>query len=172
MSSEMENLSANFRLVGRTVISTPNVNGSVHMKKLAIVFAASAAALLGGSAANAADNTVKAKAATDVTQSSTSSTDISSRRRYRHYGYRHYRPYYRSYGYAPAAVLWIRPRLQWAVLWRRLRLWRAECKLLRRWVPRLVMRKARRSAGFSFYGIELSLLEAIVVHYLLSLHHL
>jgi hypothetical protein len=69
MSSEMENLSANFRLVGRTVISTPNVNGSVHMKKLAIVFAASAAALLGGSAANAADNTVKAKAATDISQS-------------------------------------------------------------------------------------------------------
>ena len=30
------------------------------MKKLAIVFAASAVALLGGSAANAADNTVKA----------------------------------------------------------------------------------------------------------------
>src|ERR1700688_3772968 len=72
------------------------------MKKLAIVFAVGAAALLGGSAANAADNTVKAKAATDVTQSSTSSTDISARRRYyRHYGYRHYRPYYRSYGYAP-----------------------------------------------------------------------
>src|SRR5229473_5476764 len=71
------------------------------MKKLAIVFAVGAAALLSGSAANAADNTVKAKAATDVTQSSISSTDISSRRRYRHYGYRHYRPYYRSYGYAP-----------------------------------------------------------------------
>src|SRR5260370_21918996 len=69
------------------------------MKKLAIVFAASAAALLGGSGANAADNTVKAKAATDISQSS---TDFSSRRRYyRHYGYRHYRPYYRSYGYAP-----------------------------------------------------------------------
>src|SRR6202023_3247574 len=73
--------------------------GVFHMKKLAIVFAASAAALLGGSAANAADNTVKAKAATDITQSS---TDISSRgRHYRHYGYRHYRPHYRSYGYAP-----------------------------------------------------------------------
>src|SRR5260370_24251432 len=71
------------------------------MKKLALVFAVGAAALLGGSAANAADNAVKAKAATDVTQSSISSTDISSRRRYRHYGYRHYRPYYRSYGYAP-----------------------------------------------------------------------
>ena len=72
------------------------------MKRLFIAVAVSAAALLGGSAANAADNTVKAKAATDVTQSS---TDFSSRhrhyRRYHHYGYRHYRPYYRSYGYAP-----------------------------------------------------------------------
>jgi hypothetical protein len=78
------------------------------MKKLAIVFAVGAAALLGGSAANAADNTVKAKAATDVTQQS---TDFSSRgrhyrhygyRHYRHYGYRSYRPYYgNSYGYAP-----------------------------------------------------------------------
>src|ERR1700738_1343667 len=72
------------------------------MKKLAIVFAAGAVALLGGSAANAADNTVKAKAATDVTQQS---TDFSSRgryRHYRHYGYRSYRPYYgNSYGYAP-----------------------------------------------------------------------
>ena len=72
------------------------------MKKLAIVFAVGAAALLDGSAANAADNTVKAKAAADATQSS---TDISSRHRhwrsYHHYGYRHYRPYYGSYGYAP-----------------------------------------------------------------------
>ena len=72
------------------------------MKKLAIVFAVGAAALLGGSAANAADNTVKAKAAADVTQQS---TDFSSRgryRHYRHYGYRNYRPYYgNSYGYAP-----------------------------------------------------------------------
>jgi hypothetical protein len=69
------------------------------MKKLAIVLAVGAAALFGGSAANAAEPAVKAKAATDVTQSS---TDISSRGRYyRHYGYRHYRPYYRSYGYAP-----------------------------------------------------------------------
>jgi len=64
------------------------------MKKLALVFAVGAAALFGGSAANAADNTVKAKAATDVAQPS---TDISSQRRYRHY-----RPYYgNSYGYAP-----------------------------------------------------------------------
>jgi hypothetical protein len=69
------------------------------MKKLIIAMSVGAAALLGGSAANAADNTVKAKAATDVTQSP---TDISSQaRRYRNYGYRHYRPYYRSYGYAP-----------------------------------------------------------------------
>ena len=70
------------------------------MKTLAIAFAVGAAALLGGSAANAADNTVKAKAATDVTQQS---TDFSSRgRHYRHYGYRSYRPYYgNSYGYAP-----------------------------------------------------------------------
>ena len=75
------------------------------MKKLVIAFVVGAAALLGGSAANAADNTVKAKAATDVTQQS---TDFSSRGRYhrhygyRQYGYRHYRPYYgNSYGYAP-----------------------------------------------------------------------
>lgn len=78
------------------------------MNKLFIAMAVGAAALLGGSAANAADNTVKAKAATDVTQQS---TDFSSRGRhyrhyhhhgYRHYGYRHYRPYYgSSYGYAP-----------------------------------------------------------------------
>jgi hypothetical protein len=66
------------------------------MRKLAIVFAVGAAALFGGSAANASDDTVKAKAATDVTQQS---TDISARRYHRHYGYRHYRPYYRSYGY-------------------------------------------------------------------------
>jgi len=62
------------------------------MKKLAIIFAVGAAALLGGSAADAADNAVKAKAATDITQQS---TDLSSRgRHYRHYGYRQYRPYY------------------------------------------------------------------------------
>jgi len=80
------------------------------MKKLAIVFAVGAVALLGGSAANAADNPVKAKTATGVTQQS---TDFSSRGRHyrhygyrnyghRHYGYRSYRPYYgNSYGYAP-----------------------------------------------------------------------
>jgi hypothetical protein len=77
------------------------------MKRLAIVFAVGAAALFGGSAANASDNTVKGNTAQP-------STDISSRGRhhgyhhyrhgyrhgYRHYGYRHYRPYYgNSYGY-------------------------------------------------------------------------
>ncbi|TYO64601.1 hypothetical protein FXV83_20965 [Bradyrhizobium hipponense] len=85
------------------------------MKRLFVAVAVSAAALFGGSAANAADNTVRAKAVPDVTPLS---TDFSSRsrhyrhygyghyrhygyRHYRHYGYRHYRPYYRSYGYAP-----------------------------------------------------------------------
>ena len=73
------------------------------MNKLAVVFAVGAAALLGGSAANAADKTVRAKASTDVMQQT---TDFSSRgqhyRNYRHYGYRNYRPYYgNSYGYAP-----------------------------------------------------------------------
>jgi hypothetical protein len=75
------------------------------MNRLAIVFAVGAAALLGGSAANAADNSVKAKAATDVTSQS---TDFSSRgRHYRHYGYRSYdgggygygQPYYGGGGY-------------------------------------------------------------------------
>ena len=73
------------------------------MRKLAIVFAVGAAALLGGSAAHAADNTVKAKAATDASQS----TDFSSHRRHwrhRHWHHRHYSHhprFYRSYGYAP-----------------------------------------------------------------------
>jgi hypothetical protein len=76
---------------------------SEEMKQLAIVFAVGAAALLGGFAANAADNTVKAKTAAGATQQS---TDFSSRdrhyRNYRHYGYRSYRrPYGSSYGYAP-----------------------------------------------------------------------
>jgi len=39
------------------------------MKKLAIVFAVGAAALMGGSAAYAADNAVKSKSSTDATQS-------------------------------------------------------------------------------------------------------
>jgi len=73
------------------------------MTKLTIAFAVGAAALFGGSAANAADNSVTAKAATDVSQQS---TDFSSRgRQYHRYAYRSYRPHYRnSYGYyAPRA---------------------------------------------------------------------
>src|SRR4029453_8998701 len=68
------------------------------MKRLFIAVAVSAAALLGGSAANAADNTVKAKASTDVIQQP---TDITSRgRHYRHSGYHNHLPDYRnSYGY-------------------------------------------------------------------------
>ena len=76
------------------------------MKKLAIVFAVGTAALMGGSVAGAADNSVKAKTSTDIAQSS---TDISSRHRHgnwrghhhhhRHWGHRHYRPYHNSYGY-------------------------------------------------------------------------
>jgi hypothetical protein len=65
------------------------------MKKLAIIFGIGAAALLGGSAANAADNTVKAQAATGVSQS----TDFSSRHRGHHYS----GGYGRSYAYAPRA---------------------------------------------------------------------
>jgi hypothetical protein len=79
------------------------------MKKLAIVLAVGAAALMGGSAANAADNSLKAKSAPGVAQSS---TDISAQKRHRHWrghhhhhrhwGHRHHhRPYYNSYGYAP-----------------------------------------------------------------------
>jgi len=72
------------------------------MQKLALILAVGAAVLVGGSAANATDNTAKTKPGTDVGQS----TDISSRgrhyRHYRHYGYRYYRPHYRSYGgYVP-----------------------------------------------------------------------
>src|SRR5438093_11836719 len=71
------------------------------MKKIAIVCAVGAAALMGGSTAYAADNAVKAKPTTDVTPSS---TDISARRyghwRGYHYGrHGYYRPYYNSYGY-------------------------------------------------------------------------
>jgi len=83
------------------------------MKKFAIAFAVGTAVLLGCTTANAADHTTKAKAAADVSQSS---TDISSRgrhwRHHRHYRvHRHWRhvyyrpyayPYYDSYAYAPS----------------------------------------------------------------------
>ena len=75
------------------------------MKKLAIVFAVGAA-LMGGSAAYAADNAVKSKSSTDATQSP---TDISAQHRHRHWHghhhghrhwhHRHYRPHYGSYNY-------------------------------------------------------------------------
>lgn len=86
------------------------------MKKLAIVLAVGAAALMGSSVANA-DSPAKAKASTDVTQSSVS-TDFSAHRRHwrhrhwrhRHWSHRHYRPYYRSYGYAPGRYYYGRPR--------------------------------------------------------------
>ena len=74
------------------------------MKTLVLVIATAAAALMGGSAANAADTSTRAKAPTDqaTIDVARQSTDVSSRRRhYRHYGYRHYRPHYRTYGYAP-----------------------------------------------------------------------
>ena len=76
------------------------------MKKLAIMFAVGAAALMGGSAY--ADNAVKSKSTTGAAQSRTAapfSTDISAQYRHRHWHghhhwhHRHYRPYYRSYNY-------------------------------------------------------------------------
>ena len=100
------------------------------MKRSFIAAAVGAAALLGGSAANAADNTVKAKAATDVTQQS---TDFSSHRP--HYGITatmaivttartiEATATLRGRTMAGMAAVW------WAVLLRRLWLWRAERKL-------------------------------------------
>ena len=94
------------------------------MKKLAIVFAVGTAAMIGGSAANAADNAVKSKPSSDATQSriaTQSSTDISARHRHHHWrhhhwrhhhwGHHHYRPYYNSYGYyAPRSYGYYGPR--------------------------------------------------------------
>ena len=122
------------------------------MKKLAIAFVVGAAALLGGSAANAADNTVKAKAATDVTQQS---TDLSSRGRhyrhygYSHYGYRHYRPYYGT------ATATLRVRTMAVMGPTRLWLWRSERNvwLRRRWIPRLVIQKSPQQCGLFLYNI-------------------
>ncbi|WP_065752310.1 hypothetical protein [Bradyrhizobium paxllaeri] len=89
------------------------------MKKLAIVFAVGAAALMGGSAANAADNAVKARNAPGAAQTS---TDFSAQHRHwrhhhhhhgrhHHWGHHHHRPYYRSYNYyAPRAYGYYGPR--------------------------------------------------------------
>ena len=82
------------------------------MKKLAIVFAVGAAALMGGSSAYAADNALKSKDAAQSPIAAPSSTDISAQHRHRHWRghhhgrhhwhHRHYRPYYGSYNhYAP-----------------------------------------------------------------------
>jgi hypothetical protein len=92
------------------------------MKKLAIVFAVGAAALMGGSAVYAADNAVKSRSSTDAAQSriaAQSPTDISAQYRYRHWHghhhhhwrHRHYRPYYGSYNYyAPRPYGYYGPR--------------------------------------------------------------
>ena len=91
------------------------------MRKLAILIAVGAAALMGGSTANAAD-AVKAQSPADV-KSSTGMTDFSAQRRHHHHGHRHHhmrhhhhwghhhRPYYRSYNYyAPRAYGYHGPR--------------------------------------------------------------
>lgn len=81
------------------------------MKKLAIVFAVGTAALIGGSAANAADNAVKSKSSTDVTRPLTDFSSQHRHRHHRHWGHRHYRPYYNSYGYyAPRRYGYYGPR--------------------------------------------------------------
>jgi Ni/Co efflux regulator RcnB len=71
------------------------------MKRLVIALAVSAAALVGGSAANAASNDVKAKADKGVSRS----TDISSQHRHHHgnghrhhHGHGYYRPHH-GHGY-------------------------------------------------------------------------
>ena len=99
------------------------------MKKLAIVFALGAAALMGSSAANADGN--PAKASTGAAESRTvthAPTDLSSQHRHRHWrghhrhhrhwGHHHHRhwghhhrPYYNSYGYyAPRSYGYGGPR--------------------------------------------------------------
>jgi Ni/Co efflux regulator RcnB len=75
------------------------------MKKLAIILAVGAAALMTSSAGNAADNSAKAP----LDSAKSQSTDFSSRHRHghwrghhhhhRHFGHRHYRPHYNSYNY-------------------------------------------------------------------------
>lgn len=73
------------------------------MRTLTIAIAFGAAALLGGTAANA-DSSMKTEVATIGTSQS---TDFSAQ--YRHYGYRHHR-HYRSYGYyAPRRVYYAQP---------------------------------------------------------------
>lgn len=73
------------------------------MKKLAIVLAVGAAALLGGSVANADNSAKKTEGATVGTSQS---TDLSAHRRHRHYGHRRY---YRSYAYYPRRAYYAPP---------------------------------------------------------------
>jgi hypothetical protein len=75
------------------------------MKYLFVAMAIGAAALAGGSAANAADGKARPNAR------ASQSTDISAQHRHGHHGHRphhwrphhhgYYRPHYRSYGYYP-----------------------------------------------------------------------
>ncbi len=80
------------------------------MKKLAIVFALGAAALLGGTAANAESSVKTTEGATVGTSQS---TDFSSRHRGYRYSRGYARPYYRSYGYAPRRAYYA-PRAYYA----------------------------------------------------------
>ena len=79
------------------------------MKKLAIMFAVGAAALMGGSAAYA-DNAVEGETVDGCRAipdccAILDRLQLAHRHRHwrghhhRHWGHRHYRPYYRSYGY-------------------------------------------------------------------------
>jgi hypothetical protein len=98
-------------------VSPDTFHWSSMMKKLAIVFAVGATALMGGSAAYAADNAAKSKSPTDESRmAGQSSTDISAQYRrhwhgHHHWGHRHYRPYYGSYNYyAPRRYGYYGPR--------------------------------------------------------------
>jgi hypothetical protein len=81
-------------------------NWSDDMKYLFVAMAVGAAALAGGSTANAAG-----KAGAKQNAQAGRSTDISAQHRYHHHGHRYhygryhhhgyYRPHYRSYGYYP-----------------------------------------------------------------------
>jgi len=64
------------------------------MKYLFVAMAVGAAALAGGSTANAAG-----KASAKQNAPAGQSTDISAQHRHHHHGY--YRPHYRNYGYYP-----------------------------------------------------------------------
>lgn len=76
------------------------------MKKLAIVIAVGAAAVMGGSVASAADKAATPKSSAGINQPL---TDFSSQHRrhhhghrhhgHRHWGHHHHRPHYRSYNY-------------------------------------------------------------------------